>query len=159
MAQIKLKDIEVRGKKISVFVEDSGSFKAQVDTDTWVHAKTLEDLTKKVQDATRETSKLSIEFWRWDDGELKRGIILGLHAGSRNIRIKLGADKAEQEYPWDTSPEKYMKLDDYERETYIGLCQDAERAAAAKADYERSHSFDAVKAIRAELGPAAAAEV
>lgn len=156
---IKLKDIDVRGKRVAVFVTNSGKFKAEVDTDDWVYADSLEDLTKKVMEATRETSKLAIGFYRWDDGKLKRGTILGLHAGSRNIRVKLENEKAEQEYPWENSPEKYLKLDDYERETYTGLCEDMERAAAAKADYERSHSFNAVKAIQAQLGSAAASKV
>lgn len=150
--ETKLKDIDVRGKQVTVYVTNEGYFKAETETDIWVHSKTLEELTKKVMDATRETSKLNIGFFRWDDGKLKYGHILGLHASSRNIRVKLDGEKAEQEYPWDSQPGKYLKLDEYEQETYRGLCQDAERAAAAKADYERSHTFDAVKAIKAELG-------
>lgn len=151
---VRLKDIDVRGKSVTVWVTADGGFKAEAEPDVWVHSSTLEDLVKKVQDATRETSKLNIEFWRWDDGELKRGVIFGLHAGSRNIRVKLGDKRAEQEYPWESGDGKYLKLDEYQRETYTQLCRDVDRAEAAKKDYERSNSFNAVKAVQVALGKA-----
>ena len=65
MAMTKLKQVEVKGKKFHIFVNNEGSFFADFDGEQ-VFAESLKQLTDKLASRIKRAKRVSIPICMWE---------------------------------------------------------------------------------------------
>ena len=141
---MKLSDIEIKGRKFGVEVDqDDGKFFASLDGDR-VYAPSLDELkTKLAGRLTRSKVKVSIPFVRWDEGKLLKGIITGIHASNGNLLVAWDGKKgSEQEYGY----KEYINPVVADELARLGKARDD--AKQALDDLIEKHSFNGKEAVR-----------
>jgi hypothetical protein len=145
---MKLTTIEVKGKKLEVGVWDNGQFYTELGNEQ-VHADSLEHLkTLCAKKLARAAVKLNIPFLRFDNGQLKRGTITGLHASNRNVLVKWEDGTSSQEYSYQSTD--YIKPELVDE--YVKLSQASFVAENALTKFTKLNNMDPKVEIRKQLG-------
>lgn len=139
----------IRHRKIEIFVGGSGKFNADIDGDNY-EAPTLEALKATLNKATKST--VAIEFWRWHNQKLQRGVVIGVHAFNGNSLIKWDGKKGvDQEYTAHSREgRRYLRLTEEDRAQYTGLREILAKAEQAVTTFEQTHEFDPADQLKAD---------
>lgn len=135
---MKLKTVEIRGRKIDVHIDGSGEFSAEYNGQE-LTAANLPVLHEKLERAVK-SAKVSIPFIQWDGEKLKRGEATGIHYGNGNLLIKWKGEKGiEQVYGMRDAlePEHFN--------AYSLLCDAVEIAEKRRKEFEQKYGFDDLK--------------
>jgi len=106
----KLKDVEIRGELVGIWVSQGGEFAAFKDgtdrekdpatSDHWNRLSTasrLDELLEKLKVALRVRQKeLAVPFVRLKNGVIERGVIRGIHQKSRDFLVTVDGKKGER---------------------------------------------------------------
>ena len=150
---MKLKDLVVNGVTFVIGVDGDGRFSTIFKGDEIV-APTLETLILKLKNVTKKAStKMRIEFWRWEGrhsraGELKHGVVTGVHGSNRNLLIEWDNGKKEQESYFN---EDTLVLSPVEQVEYIAMRQKQADLEKQVETFHKRHSIDLKAAAAAEL--------
>lgn len=155
-------DIEVRRKKLKVFVNQLGRFYVnldkggEIDDDdpNVISASTLEGLkTLAAKRIKKATKKLSIEVWEYsgyDDPPLKRGVIEGIHAANGNLLVRWDGDSRSTQYAGYHG--SLLRLTPKQREKFVALADAKEKAKAELEKFSDDHRMDGLNEARKALG-------
>ena len=157
MAMTKLKQIEVKGKKFHIFVNDEGKFFSDFDGDQ-VSAESLKQLTDKLGSRIKHSQRVSIPICMWEKeswsdrpGKIRTGVILGIHGSNNNILVKFDDEpKSEQVGYGDFFDPKHAN----ELKRLAEALNDADQAFE---NFKKKHEIDAREKVRELLGPEDAA--
>lgn len=149
MGQTKFTSIKVRGQNIDLFVNNVGKFSAVYKGEDY-EAPSIDQLTKKLNNATKKP--ISIPFYRWHETKgLQHGVIVGVHAGNRNVMIKLDGDKSiEQDRGWYGNGFLSMTLT--EAKQYTELKRQVTEIENLLEEFEGAHKFHGREAAEKALG-------
>lgn len=145
---MKLKTIEVRGRKIDVHIDGSGEFAAEYNGQE-LAAANLNVLVEKLERAVK-SAKVSIPFIQWDGEKLRHGTATGIHYGNGNLLIKWDGEKGiEQVYGIHDALHPNLANE------YAELCDAVEDAEKRRKAFEDEHGFDDLKErVKAKLADA-----
>lgn len=153
-----VKEETIRGQKFRIEVDGAGNFTALVNEER-IFEKTLDALTEKLGKITKAAVKpvpfcRIREVSRRKDGEksyeyeLLDGVITRRNIGNRNLMVKLGNQKADQEHCYRDSNDYIRPLSDDEKVIYLNLYRNLAAAEKAIDIFEESRILD----IKKELG-------
>lgn len=153
MAMTKLKQIDVKGKKFHIFVNDEGSFFADFDGDQ-VRAESLKQLTDKLASRIKHSKRVSIpiciwekESWSDKPGKIRTGTILGIHGSNNNILVKFDDEPKSEQCGYD------VFFDPKDATELKRLAEALNAAETAFENFKEKHEIDAREKVRELLGP------
>ena len=151
MAMTKLKQLEVKGKKFHVFVNDEGKFFADFDGEQ-VSADSLKQLTDKLASRIKHARRVSIPICMWEQrswseeaGRIRTGTILGIHASNNNLLVKFDDETKSEQVSYG---DFFDPADADELKRLAEAMDSAERAFNA---FKEKHEIDAKEKVRALL--------
>lgn len=153
-----LTDLEVRGRKFEVNVDDTGVFWTKYDGEQ-LRAVSLDELREKLNRATKSL-KLSIRFAMRKDDAVLIGVCTGKHATNRNYLVRWETQRGgplpvnEQLSGW------YLEkcVDPEYSAEYSRLCMDVDAAVKIREEFERKHRVNVRAVADAEIENAMRAE-
>ena len=121
-----MKPLDIDGRQITPAVDDDGEFYAKIDGDLYT-APTLKGLAEKLRKQVRTHGRIAIpvtrisEGWRTGDKiEIEHIVLVGIHAGNRNVLYQVAGSK-ETEQLRGSSSDLYRRLTEQEIATYRAL--------------------------------------
>lgn len=160
MAMTKLKQVEVKGKKFHIFVNDEGKFFSDCDGDQ-VSAESLKQLTDKLANRIKRTKRVSIPVCMWEQrswssdeaGRIRTGTILGIHGSNNNLLVKFDDEAKSEQISYGDF------FDPQHADELARLAEAVASAERAFSEFKEKHEIDAKEKVRALLGEGTEDEV
>jgi hypothetical protein len=140
--EIRVHDLDVRGRAVEVTVDDHGRFHSTVDGKGY-WASTREELYQALMKGTkRATIKVEVPFEQmFGGGEVvKRGVVTGIHAGNNSLLIRWEDGRTEQS--GSGMYDVLRPLSDEERAAWQQLARVRREAAAALGAFEHERHIN-----------------
>lgn len=129
----------VRNVKFQVYVGEDGTFFANYKNEQF-KAESMNDLKAKLDNAVRKSGiTLNLEFWRYQDGKMVRGVVYGMHSSNGNLMVAINGTKV-QEGGW-RSAGYFLIPDAAERVRYAELMKEQERIEKEIKKFEAKHQY------------------
>lgn len=139
---MKYDNIEVKGKTFEVEVNSYGKFGTHFDGD-YIQAESLAQLKTKLAGCISKERRVAIPVVTWEDGMLRRGMLVGIHATNSNLLIRWEGEKG-------TSQVSHWRSDLYSpkhAEELARLGQASRTAREALEEFERRNKFYGREAV------------
>lgn len=151
---IKLKTIDVKGKKFDVEVNEDGHFFADFDGER-VKGLSIDLLTHTLLRRMSLKKKIAIPFciWksdRWDNrgGKLAKGVITGIYGSNGNLLVKFDGAKAGEQYStWGNT--RFFNLSSGAELERLNLA--VQKATAELEAFEKKHGWNPDKQAKETL--------
>jgi ribosomal protein L35AE/L33A len=154
-----LSPITVKGKRITPKIDtETGKFHATVN-DVQLSSNSLQELEQAISQSMRRSgAKIAIHFCRKDkeSSRVMAGTITGVHGRTGNYLITWedGTKTQDDSFSW-TGSRAFLDLTKSEREVYVKLLEEADKANKALYAFQKAHEMDMRSVVNKAINEAA----
>jgi hypothetical protein len=150
----KVKTIQVKGKSFDVTLSDKSEFQVTYDAEV-VAAESLKSLTTKLSARISREKRVNIPVAYWDKdswseepGQLRMGVIIGIHGGNNNLLVKWDGAKASEQFPAFSAE----FVDPKQAKELKRLGEALDKAGKVFENFKKKHSFNGWERVHQLLG-------